>query len=128
MKGSDALVTDDVTSVSITETERTPCAKRRFHRKKRGRAVNASQKDAVDGTATTGESAVGGATSLVVAIADLDSEELDWSLPSLVVEQTEYLELKHIYTRWPRQPTDYQWKRPLRRVLQSNHLFRNGNV
>ena len=36
------------------------------------------------------------ATSLLMAMADLDSEELDWSLPSQIAEQTEDLELKHI--------------------------------
>ena len=94
MEGSDALVSDDVKSVSITGTERTPCAKRRC-RRKRARAVNALQ-DAADGTATTAESAVGGATSLVVEMADLDSEELDWSLPSLIAEQKEDFKMKHI--------------------------------
>ena len=94
MEGSVALMSDDVKSVSITGTERTPCAKRRC-RRKRARAVNASQ-DGADGTATTAEFAVDGATSLLVEMADLDSEELDWSLPSLIAEQTEDLELKHI--------------------------------
>ena len=64
MEGSDALVSEDVKSVSITGTDRTPFAKRRG-RRKRARAVNASQ-DAADGTATTAESAVDGATSLLV--------------------------------------------------------------
>ena len=94
MEGSDALVSDDVKSVSTTGTERTPCTKRRCHWK-RARAVNASQ-DATDGTATTAESALDGATSLLVEMADLDSEELDWSLPSLITEQKEDLTLKHI--------------------------------
>ena len=95
MEGSDTLVIDDVKFVSITGTERTPCAKRRF-RRKRARAVNASPKDAADGTATTAESAVNGATSLLIEMADLDSKELDWSLPSLITEQKEDLNLKNI--------------------------------
>ena len=80
MKGSDALVSDDVKSVSITETERTPCVKRHCHRK-RARAVNAS-KDAEDGTATTAESAVDGATSLLV-------EMQIWTLRSWTDSSTE---------------------------------------
>ena len=61
-----------------------------------GRVANASPTDVAEGTATTAESAVDGATSLLVEIADLDSKELDWSLPSLIAEQKEYLNLKHI--------------------------------
>ena len=95
MNGSDALVRDEVKSVSITGTELTPCVKRRCYWKKRAGAVNAPQ-DAIDGTAMTEKSAVDGKTSLLVEMADLDSEELDWSLPSLVAEQLEDLKLKHI--------------------------------
>ena len=95
MEGSDALVSDDVKYVFITGTERTPCAKRRC-RRKQARVVNASLKDTADGTATTAESAVDGATSILVEIADLDSKELDWSLLSLIAEQKLDLELKHI--------------------------------
>ena len=76
MEGSDVLVSDDVESVSITETERTTCVKRRCRRRKRAKAINALQ-DAADGTATNGESAVEGSTSFLVEMADLDSEELD---------------------------------------------------
>ena len=56
MEESDALVSDDVKYVSITGTERTPCAKR-LCRRKQARVVNASLKDIADGTATTAESA-----------------------------------------------------------------------
>ena len=65
-------------------------------RRKQARVVNASPKDDADGTATTAESAVDEATSILVEMADRDTEELDWSLPSLIVEQTEDLELNHI--------------------------------
>ena len=49
------------------------CTKR-CHRKNWERSVNASQKDAVDRTATTGESAVDEETSSWVEMAHLDSE------------------------------------------------------
>ena len=89
MNGSDALVSNDVKSVFSTGTEGTPCARRRCRRKKRAGAVCALPQDVVDGTATTGVSAVNETTSLLVKMADLDSEELDRSLPSLIAEQTE---------------------------------------
>ena len=112
MGGSDALVSDDVKSVSITGTERPPCAKRRCRRKRHEPLMRRRMPQ-------TGQQLLT-AESLMRRRMPQTGQQLlqsllwterhhflwrwqiwtlrSWSLPSLIAEQTEGLELKHICT------------------------------